>query len=330
MANDYSFVPAFGQVKVDQIFEGRMSTVISMLPTSLQSRMRPIRFLRRSISLHSLRPDALELSSSRKPRPLSEPDVQALGQDPMVQEMQDQDDSLPCAGSKTGSPQTIRRVLYSEPTEDEHTARAASGVHWKFARQGANLVSISVDGGPAVAGEDVTFERKAFIDGVTYLLKGLPHDLEPSEIDRIRSVMPEGIAIPSDVVTVQRQTGSPQPGPSQPRSLLHRGVQVAVVNVIIIFSFLLPYFMYLLRYIARTERKYKVSESLVGHGMDLVSAVGKQGIYITESIGQMNDGKVRQGLLEVLTWTVDSVTSGISEGVGEGLSIVGARSTAAM
>lgn len=30
MANDYSFVPAFGQVKVhDQIFEGRMSTVIS-------------------------------------------------------------------------------------------------------------------------------------------------------------------------------------------------------------------------------------------------------------------------------------------------------------
>lgn len=192
------------------------------------------------------------------------------------------------------------------------------------------MVSISIDGGPAIADEDVTFERKAFIDGVTYLLRGLPHDLEPSEIERIQSALPEGIAADSDVVTVQRRAGSSQSGPSQPRSLLHRGVQVTVVNMIIIFSFLLPYFMYLLRYIARTERKYKVSENLVGHGMDLVSAVGKQGIYITESLGQMNDGKVRQGLLEVLTWTVDSVTSGISEGVGEGLSIVGARSTAAV
>lgn len=137
MTNDHSFVPAFGQVKVDQIFEGKMSTVISMLPTSLQSRMRPIQFLRRSISLHSLRPDALELSASRKPRPLSEPGIQTLGQGPIISEVHEQDDRLPGAGSKTGSPQTIRRVLYSEPTEDDRTVRAASGIHWKFARQGS-------------------------------------------------------------------------------------------------------------------------------------------------------------------------------------------------
>lgn len=138
------------------------------------------------------------------------------------------------------------------------------------------------------------------------------------------------MSIPADMVALQREAGSTRLRPSQPRSLLHRGVQITVVNMIILFSFLLPYFMYLLRYLARTERKYKVSENLVGHGMDLVNAVGKQGIYITEAIGQMNDGKVRQGFLEVLTWTVDSVTAGISDGVGEGLSIVGARSTATL
>lgn len=134
MTNDHRpFVPTFGQVKVDQIFEGRMSTVISMLPTSLQTRMRPIRFLRRSISLNNIRPDALELSSSRKARPLSEPDMETLSQGPIVTEIEDDGQD---ANSKSGSPRPMRRVLYSEQTEDR-TVRAASGIHWKFARQGS-------------------------------------------------------------------------------------------------------------------------------------------------------------------------------------------------
>ena len=105
---------------------------------------------------------------------------------------------------------------------------------------------------------------------------------------------------------------------------------MAVVNAIILLSFLMPYIMYLLRYLARTERKYKVSENLVGQGMDFVNAIGKQGIHLTETIGQMNDGKVGQTLLEALTWTTDGVTRGISDGVGEGLAIVGSRNITSM
>ncbi|KAF7553076.1 hypothetical protein G7046_g7200 [Stylonectria norvegica] len=321
------FMPAFGEIKVDQITESKMSTVISMLPTSLQSRMGPIRFLRRSMSLHSLRTGILVSGPSQKPRPLSEADVSALTRQSEGDETRDQSStSLYTNGeTKMDSPQPMSRVLYSELLEDDRGARAASGIHWKFARQGTSLVSISVDGGkPAVAEEDVAFERKAYIDGVTYLLKGLPQDLDLVESRRIQEALPVE-AQNSDLVAGRPGGGSTPNANGQPRSILHRGVQRTVVNLVFLFSFLMPYLLFLVKHAARMERKYRISESLVNHGLDLVNAIGKQSIALTETVGQMNDGKVGQTLLEALTWTVNGVTQGISDGLGEGISIVGGR-----
>ena len=123
-----SFAPAIGEVKVDQITESRIFNVVAMLPTSLQSV--PIRFLRRSISFHTLRPDVAISGSRAKPRPLSEADAAATLQTDMVKH------SSGYIESQELCPQPMSRVLYSESPEDEPVMRAASGVHWKFARQG--------------------------------------------------------------------------------------------------------------------------------------------------------------------------------------------------
>ncbi|KPM38743.1 hypothetical protein AK830_g7811 [Neonectria ditissima] len=319
------FVPGFEEIKVDRI---TISNVVAMLPTSLQSSMGRIQFLRRSISLHTLRPSVLV--SETKPRPLSETDVAPLTQEPRVTEILEQIEAREDRDSKAVCPKPMSRVLYSEAVDDDPTVRAASGIHWKFARQGeadsACLVTISIDGGkPAVANEDVVFERKAFIDGVTYLLKALPSDLDTCELNRIQGALPSD-ATHADLATVRPGAGSSAlPSSSQPRSILHRGVQMTVVNVIFILSFLMPYLMYLLKYAARMERKYRISEIVVGHGLEIVNSIGKQSASITESMCQMNDGKVGQALLEAMLWTIDGVAQGISDGVGEGLSIVGAK-----
>ncbi|KAH7119288.1 hypothetical protein EDB81DRAFT_848028 [Dactylonectria macrodidyma] len=300
----------FEVVKVDQITEGRISNVVAMLPPSLQSGMSTIRFLRRIISLDTLPPGVLVSEPAPKPRPLSEAHVPTRTQDPLVTEMLQRNDAHQDADSKTVCPRPMSRVLYSELVGDDQAIRAASGVHWKFARQGTSLVKISIDGGkPAVAEEDVTFERKAFIDGVTYL-----------------SALPKDVAH-LDLEAVQPGAGSTQSASGQPRSILHRGVQMTVVNLIFVLSFLLPYLLYLLRYIARMERKYKVSETVVGHGLDFVNSIGKQSVSLTETVCQMNDGKVGQALLEAFIWTVDEVAQGILDGFDEGLLIVGTRST---
>jgi hypothetical protein len=124
----------FDQIEVDQITESRISSVVAMLPTSLQSGIGPIRFLRRSISLHTLRPGVLV--SERKPRPLPDTSVTKLTQEPLVTEIMNQGDVEHDQGPKAVRVRPMSRVLYSEAREDEKPARAASGVHWKFARQG--------------------------------------------------------------------------------------------------------------------------------------------------------------------------------------------------
>ncbi|KAK7431472.1 hypothetical protein QQZ08_001962 [Neonectria magnoliae] len=316
-----SFMPGFEEIKVDRI---TISNVVAMLPTSLQSSMGPIQFLRRSISLHTLRPGVIV--SETKSRPLSEGNVAPLPQEPRVTEILEQIQAHEDHDSKVECPKPMSRVLYSETADDDPTVRAASGVHWKFARQGTSLVNISIDGGkPAVADENVVFERKAFIDGVTYLLKALPSDLDACELSRIQRALSSDTAH-VDLASVRPGAGSGgAASSSQPRSILHRGVQMTVVNVIFVLSFLMPYLMYLLKYAARMERKYKISETVVSHGLEIVNSIGKQSASITETMCQMNDGKVGQVLLEAMLWTIDGVAQGISDGVGEGLSIVGAK-----
>ncbi|KAH7113439.1 hypothetical protein EDB81DRAFT_848759 [Dactylonectria macrodidyma] len=300
-------------VKVDQITESRVSNVVAMLPTSLQSGMSPIRFVSRIIGRHTLRLGVLVSEAPPKPRPLPEADVSTLTQEPLFTEMLQRNGARQDPESKAVCPRPMSRVLYSESFAQQDKADCTS------------LVNISIDGGKsAVAEEDVAFERKAFIDGLTYLTKALPQDLDVCELRRIQSALP-GHVTHLDLGAVRPRAGSTQSASSQPRSILHRGVQMTVVNLISFLSFLVPYLMYLLRYAARMERKYKVSETVVGHGLDFVNSIVKQSASFTETMCRMNDGKVGQALLEA--WTVDGVAQGISGGVGEGLSIVGARCT---
>uniref|UniRef100_A0A0D2XRA3 Uncharacterized protein n=1 Tax=Fusarium oxysporum (strain Fo5176) TaxID=660025 RepID=A0A0D2XRA3_FUSOF len=131
--------------------------------------MSQIRYFYRIIILDTLRPGVLASEAPQKAQLPSQAHVPTLTQDPAVTEMLQWNDAHQDADSKAVCPRPMSWVLYSESVDD-----------------GTSLVNISVDGGrPAVAEEDVTFERKAFIDGVTYLLKALPPDLDVCELRRI-------------------------------------------------------------------------------------------------------------------------------------------------
>ncbi|KKO99129.1 hypothetical protein THAR02_08763 [Trichoderma harzianum] len=289
--------------------------------------MSAIRFLRRIISLHTLRPGGPVSEVPPKLQPLSESHNPALTQKPLVTEMLQGNGAHQHQESKAVCLRPVSKVLYSESAGDDLVVRSASRVHWKFVQQGTSLICTSIDGDvPAIAGEDATFERKAFIDGVTYLLMALPKDLNICELRQIKSALPDCV-IYLDLGAVQSEANSTQSAPGPPRSILHRSVQRTVVNLIFFFGFLLPYLSFLLRYAARMERKHKVSETIVGCGLNFVNSIGKRSIYLTQTMCQLNDGRVGQALPEALIWTVDGVAQGASDGLGEGLSIVRARST---
>lgn len=175
---------------------------------------------------------------------------------------------------------------------------------------------------PGSAGE---FERKAFLDGTEYLLKALPEDLSPQEVDRLRASLPASIR-PSPSANNARHDLRRTNGHG--KSILHRSVQAAVVQIFILIQLAMPYIIILLRLAARTEREYKVSQNLVNAGIGLANAIGAGGVRITGSLCQFGDGRMGQLLVDTAAWAVEGFTNGLTEGVGEGLVLVGMNAQA--
>lgn len=343
-----SFNHVLQEIKWEQVTESKVSTVMAFLPISLQSRISPLRTLRRSMSLSSLkqRGQAALPSGSQSPlRPLLDGDTPGPDDERLVAGIVETDHSrkMEKGVSQLQLAMSSSQGRHMERGEGDLPAKTTSGLHLRFARQGqspiyfsahekrlnlkigASLVYASIEGGRTVAEEDTGgFERKAYIDGLAYLLRGLPQDLDEYEAEQVCAALPVSVSHRRvDSLTQGRQgalltdTGG-EPG----RSLLHRAVQRVVVSIIFIIHVILPYLMQVFKFGARMERKYKVSERVVGHGMDFANMVGKQSVSVTDGVYKMNDGRIGRGVSDVAAWILDGITRGISDGVGEGMMMV--------
>lgn len=186
---------------------------------------------------------------------------------------------------------------------------------------GSNLIQVSSETADDNANSD--FERKAFVDGLTYLLRALPLDLDEMERDQLRAALPVNLARGET-----EDSGNATPDLS--RSLLHRFVQLIVVQAILFVHLILPYAIFILRGAANVERKYKVSEAVVGHSITLANALSKRCTHLAEVALGVNNGNVVQGVSSVVAWTVEEVTRGITDGVGEGMLVMRVRDSASL
>lgn len=174
--------------------------------------------------------------------------------------------------------------------------------------------------------ESESFERKAYVDGVTYLLRGLPEDLDEYETDLIHDALPPQLA--SKEVSLSRSgVATPLASYGMQKSVVHRLVQMLVFNLFLLGHFLLPYIITILKSAAKVERKYKISETIVGHGINCFNAAGRQCGRMAEVVLATRDGKPEQGVPGAFSWAVDEITRGISDGVGDGLAVTRVRDT---
>lgn len=154
------------------------------------------------------------------------------------------------------------------------------------------------------------FERKTLIDGITYLLRGLPNELSPQEREQLRSSLPFDLVDgPGIALSINRRP-----------SLLYRLTNVAVMNTIIMLSLILPYLILLVRVGASLERRYRVSETVAGYGAVMVNTVARTGFTIGDAVWKGHGGRIGPSLLGCLVWTVEEVSRGVTDGVDRGLS----------
>ncbi|KAB5536070.1 hypothetical protein GE09DRAFT_943959, partial [Coniochaeta sp. 2T2.1] len=206
-----------------------------------------------------------------------------------------------------------------------------SGVEWRCGRPGLELLISAVEESKNTtavksalsAPHDPSFERRAYLDGVAYLLRGLPQDLDETELSVVRRALPSSLATPQPNPRGQlAYPGWRGEGDFKP-SVLHRTTRMVVTRAIIWFCILWPYILFLLKWLAAYERKHRISDQVLAQGRALAAACGKWTAGVTEAIVSRGDGRVGQALADAVAWTVHDMVAGVSEGVQDGLSRVG-------
>lgn len=167
------------------------------------------------------------------------------------------------------------------------------------------------------------------MQGVSWLLQGLPDDLDAHERNELVRAMPDclleematerydGDPSTSSQQLIRRRRTSPVPPPSSvpfdDRSLVHRAVAAVVVQLMFPLQIFWAYFVVLLSRAISLERKYKVTEQVVKHSGELGYTMGKRGVELTGTIYNNGGSRVGQGLLYVADGLVKGIRDGIQE-----------------
>ncbi|MCJ1398009.1 hypothetical protein MMC11_001206 [Xylographa trunciseda] len=222
------------------------------------------------------------------------------------------------------------------------TARSASEVGtntaWKYANQGGSLIlpqeepaefmkiglsllETAVQEAQSPDCGDQAFARQLYIHSVAYLLHGLPSDISEAEAASLRP----GIAplLQRDLMGCSNKRSSSGNRAASPPSLLHRLLASGIVQLFILFSFVLPYVQLYLRSAYRYERTNHVSERIFAAGIDTMDQVGRQGFGLAGSILNSSNGRIGGMLASTCAWFIDGISGGIRDGVGEGMAMMG-------
>ncbi|TGJ82989.1 hypothetical protein E0Z10_g5771 [Xylaria hypoxylon] len=268
--------------------------VFDMLPMSVRSRIPAFKFLRRS--------DCLSIISSQ--RPLTGGNIEEL-----VVTSHEENQVVQVNGTavEAGTP---------VPMQGKEQALAPSGIRWRYAEQGMNIHRIA-----CYDKEDPGFSRKSYIDGVAYMLMALPDDLSDKETATIREALPSCVA---DAKLVNGRNGRAigWKYPPENQTFLQRCVANVVAIFVVLIHVALSYATVVVRVGAYYERKYNVSQQIVSRGFVIATTVGRHGVVLSSKICAMRNGRFGKVMSKIASWTIESITCGIQEGIGQGLMMI--------
>ncbi|KAI1638132.1 hypothetical protein F4809DRAFT_601373 [Biscogniauxia mediterranea] len=295
--------------------------IFNLLPTSVQSRLPALKSLRRSADLSIL--SSRRRKSTHRSESDDDEEVAVSGDDERAMV-----EAPPRAPAGLADPSMIddeTPVLPVSVPEEKTAPIISSGVKWRYATQGSYLHHSA-----AREKEDPGFARRAYIDGVAYMLKSLPDDLDDHETSVIRQALPSACAAPAAGSAIDGNgAGFTGPGgqqrtigwrPSdQGKTLLHRAVAAVVSSLVVLLHVLMSCAVLLVRAGAQYERQYSISQHLVSRGFVFATAVGRHSVVLSGKICAMSDGRVGRAMTELAAWTVENVTGGIQDGIGQGI-----------
>ena len=165
---------------------------------------------------------------------------------------------------------------------------------------------------------------------MTYLLRGLPHELTPEERMSLHATIPGSVVnLSSDpslsLVPRSQLADLAHHDPAQPPSALHRITATIVFQLFVLFQFLLPYIKLFIGQAYRWEKEHKVAQRLLNGSITTVDELGRRTLQLSQTVCRMNNGKVGQAINDMTIWWVQGLTGGIQQGINEGVVVIGGR-----
>ncbi|KAI0478888.1 hypothetical protein GGR56DRAFT_348577 [Xylariaceae sp. FL0804] len=292
--------------------------IFNMLPNSVQARLPGFESLRRSTSLSIL-------PSRRRPVPADDKGTTRRNEALAVVEPPRKFSSVAVAVTDTETKfKNAKECAPRTQPADKNIPPAIikSGVKWRIASQASHMHHEA-----SLETQDASFARRSYIDGVAYMLRALPDDLDCHESAVIQRALPPCCApraLDGGPQQQQRRIGWRQEdGPGRDgKTLLQRGVASLVKLLVVLVNLLLLSAVVAVRMGAQFEHQYHISENLASRGVVLAGALGRRSVQLSTKICGMSDGRVGRVMGDFTAWTVDNVTAGIQDGLGQGLKVI--------
>lgn len=149
------------------------------------------------------------------------------------------------------------------------------------------------------------FSRQLYVDSITYLLRGLPPDLNEKEISNLQSALPEAFHCPQHRQTTTREPPKP--------SVLHRSISKIIVLICVLIRLALPYISYLLALAYSYERTHRVTENALDASVTAIDSLSRKSMDVT---GAAMENRLITG---AVTYCIEGICGGLNDGLGEGM-----------
>ncbi|KAG6366502.1 hypothetical protein INS49_000679 [Diaporthe citri] len=311
-----------------------LSDIIDNLPSAVKSSLGPLNTIRRSVSIRGWASYFYEISSNTMGATASHLEGPSAGAASHRTTVVSRTTSTTAVEMQQHSNRGEKRVavpahaqahthrrqpeppIYEEPDQN-------FGINRFCGLQGQLLVNNALsEGRPStVHGHPAAgrIDRKAYVQGVAWLVHGLPDDLDKHERTELIRAMPPALLEEAHRTPVSQQPATPRP-PYPPSSssvygyfgggsaggvggvgdaglaLAQRFARAIVVQLLVPLHMLWAYVVLLLGRAVQLEREYKVAEQVVKHSGEL-------------GVGHL--------VTNVVAYTADGLVKGISDGIRE-------------
>ena len=285
-----------------------VSLLYSTLPHIIQRRLPKLRSLRQAASTYTLPQGHHGVASDVS--------TESVGTDATPPPSYRTQPSSPALLSESDIEDDVLEQYISAPEPATPVARAGEDAGLaKSGRYGFSLLKLAIEEAASPAPSEAV-GRRLYIDGVGYLLRGLPTDLSADEEMVIRTALPEKLA----AQTASDQLGSEQrvsktEAHDAKATLLRRTVSAATLYTILILSVLIPYLHYALRRLWAFDQQHKLSTRLYTQAALLAQLLSAQVLAVMALAWDMNEGQLRTACRDAGVWLLRDVTGGANEGV---------------